>query len=271
MNLDSLSPIALLAPMKTVKCSTPQPCEGNVMIESSNSEVLSPLCAPVMSLEGSREFSFSLAHFKLNESVSWPPPRDGVPLMNLHQGRIRNSSQPLFAVRRPIESMDFDEICLDPSVTINPQQLQFIPAAAWPPENISFGLLVSTFFRKRNSMHCKFPYKLYNALKMTQFCPEFTPHVGVEWITDSVFRVHRVIFARLLGVRTVDGGLFHQQGNFPSHGFLELPFEESDRISRANGLGPADLSQVRFMTHSSGQFVRQSTEADLGKCRWNGK
>lgn len=130
---------------------------------------------------------------------------------------------------------------------------------------------MATFFRKRNSMHCKFPFKLFNALKLTQNCPEFLPHVGVEWVTDSVFRVHRAAFARLLGVKTIEGGLFHQQGNFPSHGFVELPFDVSDCISREAGLGPADLSQVRFMRHSAGLFVRQSTERDLESCKWNGK
>lgn len=270
MDLEVLSPQALLAPVKAVKSVTPTPTMGHVVIQSTNSDLLPPLRGTTRRIGSIHDFHFSPVNITPAFSAAGLPNmlEDALPLQS---GKLHTSSFPLFPVRRPIEKMDFEKMCMDPTVTINPRALQFIPTAAWASDNMSFGLLVSTFFRKRNSMHCKFPYKLYNALKMTQFCPEFIPHVGVEWVTDSVFRVHRVVFARLLGVRTVEGGLFHQQGNFPSHGFIELPFDQSDRISRECGFGPADLSQVRFMTHTSGEFVRQSTEDDLEKCRWNGR
>ena len=269
MDLEILSPLALLAPRKPVKSVTPKPSLERVSVDNDTS-LIPPLRPPVMTLGSRREFSASVASFPKRPILPSVHETAG-PFLSLQSGKTHNASFPLFPVPRPIEEMDFDKMCLDPSVTVRPRLMQFIPAAAWTAEPVSFGLLVSTFWRKRNSMHCKFPYKLYNALKLTQFCPEFIPHIGVEWVTDSVFRVNRVAFARLLGVRTIEGGLFHQQGNFPSHGFVELPFEESDRLSRECGMGPADLSQVRFMTHQSGEFVRQSTEDDLEKCRWNGR
>jgi hypothetical protein len=59
----------------------------------------------------------------------------------------------------------------------------------------------------------------------------------VRWVTDCVFLVQKVIFAQLLGVRTIDGSFFHQEGNFPSHGFVELAFPEAQEIARENGIG----------------------------------
>lgn len=42
------------------------------------------------------------------------------------------------------------------------------------------------------------------------------------WVKDTVFKVDKCVFGRLLGIKSYDGGLFHSQGNFPSHGFREL-------------------------------------------------
>lgn len=194
-----------------------------------------------------------------------PPPQIPQPF-----GRAHTASCPSLLVTRSFNSIDFDKVCMDASFTINPRALGFVPSSAWSSDPISFGVLVATFFRRRNSANCKFHHKLFNALRLTQAFPELLPHVGVEWATEKVFRVHRNAFARLLGLRTVDGSLFHQQGNFPSHGFVELPFTESDQISRAAGFGPADLSEVRFVMHSAGIFRMQCTEADLELCKWSG-
>ncbi|OHT13639.1 hypothetical protein TRFO_16197 [Tritrichomonas foetus] len=176
--------------------------------------------------------------------------------------------QSSFQSPKGIENMTFEEICNDPAITINPRQMEFIPETAWNDDEISFGALVNTFFRKRNSTYCKFPFKLYNALKLAEHMPQYIPHVGVQWVNDKVIKVDREPFARLIGVKTVEGGLFHQQGNFPSHGFIELTYVESDRLSRAMNFGPADLSVVRFVTHVLGKFVRDCREEDLDTCRW---
>ena len=254
MSVDLLSPFALLArpPPNATEFPKPRPLDP-------------PTPTAIVRIQASpslpRAFLRSTEIDPIRPPVQVPRPF----------GRAHTVSQPSFLLQKPVGALDFDKVCLDASITVNPRRLQFVPARAWPNEAVPFGILVATFFRKRNSMHCKVPFKLFNALKLTQQCPEFLPHVGVEWTTDTVFRVHRAAFARLLGVKTVEGGLFHQQGNFPSHGFLELPFDESDRISRAAGLGPADLSQVRFMTHATGRFHRQSTEEDLEMCKWNAR
>lgn len=253
MSVECLSPFALLA----------RPPPAKVPVSTTSQQEPTYSISPLNQLRNHAE---ATRHRSLPIEPVRPPVQ-----IPLGLGRAHTVSHPVFSVRQPVAELDYDTLCLDSSVTVSPGRIGFVPASAWSSDAVPFGILVVTFFRKRNSMHCKFPFKLLNALKLTQQCPEFIPHVGVEWVTDSVFRVHRAAFARLLGVKTVEGGLFHQQGNFPSHGFIELPFDESERISREAGLGPADLSQVRFMRHGSGRFTRQSTEKDLEMCKWTGK
>jgi hypothetical protein len=195
---------------------------------------------------------------------------EGAGKVDLAISRGLNISTPLFHWPLSIEQMSFNEICSEPSLRLNPKQLGFIPVSEWSSDPTTFGQLVSVFFRKRNSPFCKFPYKLYNALKLSEAYPELRSHLGIEWVTDHVFRVHRVNFARILGVRTIEGGLFHQQGNFPSHGFVELGFAESDQLSREYGFGKCDLCVVRFVRHAQGLFARFSTEANLQHCKWTG-
>jgi hypothetical protein len=156
----------------------------------------------------------------------------------------------------------------DPHFTLDPGSLGFIPKDAWVLDSVPFGQIVQSFFRKRNSMHCKFPYKLFNALVITDRKPHLYPLIGVKWVTSDVFLVEKVAFARLLGVRTIDGSFFHQQGNFPSHGFVELSFQEGRALSAENGLGEVDSTNMRFLRHASNGFTRSDTDLDLTVMRW---
>lgn len=237
------------------------------VIVTSNDTRLAPLLEPVrrnpyVSLTGSQ------ARFDLSTMTTDGPEETGnISLMTV--GSLAYST-PMFQLRS-IDQMSFEEVCMNPTVIINAKSLGFIPQCAWISPNtscITFGALVENFFRKRNSIHCKFPDKLYNALKLSDACPEFREHLGIQWVNDFIIRVHRTNFARLIGIKTVDGALFHQQGNFPSHGFVELSFEESDAISRANGFGPCDLRVVSFVKHSCGLFTRYSREVTVGQCKW---
>lgn len=224
---------------------------------------LAPLKSPL---------SMSSADFRLNQDFSTRPvdeeDESPISLASTSMKKKIYGSLPRFNIRRSIETMSFEDLCSDPTITINPHHLQFIPSTSWSNDSISFGLLLATFFRKRNSSNCTFPYKLYNALRLATCCPEFIPHTGIQWVTDNIIRVDRVIFARLIGVKTIEGSLFHQQGNFPSHGFEELSFQESNELSHNLGFGPADLSVVRFVRHEKGGFTRNSNEADLEKLKW---
>ena len=181
-------------------------------------------------------------------------------------------SSPMFSIKtKSIADMSFDDVCSDPHIVVNPGRMGFIPSLIWSDETISFGFLVQTFFRKRNSSSSKFPHKLYNALKLSEYYPEFRRIVGICWVTDDVFRVDRNAFARLIGVKSVEGGLFHQQGNFPSHGFVELDFQQSEKLSLQHGFGHADLSEVRFIKSIQGHFTKYSTEKEIETFKWCAK
>jgi hypothetical protein len=195
-----------------------------------------------------------------------PPPRVSSPV-NVASSRCISVSNPLLFLPR-FGPNEFEDACMDPSLTVNPVKLGFIPRGVWRDEPITFGTLVLTFFRKRNSLHCKFPFKLVNALALTEKMIGLFPYVGVRWVTDTVLLVEKLVFAQLLGVRTVDGSFFHQQGNFPSHGFIELAFPEAQVIANENGIGEVDSTNMRFLKHGSGLFTRHSAELQIQQLKW---
>lgn len=190
--------------------------------------------------------------------------------IQLFSAKQMSESLPRFNIQTPIQSRPFEQVLTDPSITFSPSQIGLIPASTWSSDIITFGNLVQSFFRRRNSSASKFPYKLFNALRITELYPEYFPHIGVKWVDDNIIWVSREPFARLIGVRTIEGGLFHQQGNFPSHGFVELSFEESESVAAQHNLGHVALSHMRMVRHTAGVFKRGCTEADLEKCKWKG-
>lgn len=209
-----------------------------------------------------------------NNSDYWDETNEGSSFSPIHMSRDRqiSNSSPIFSIKvKPVHLMTFDELCENPNIVINPKRIGFIPSFLWPNENITFGYLVSTFFRKRNMASSKFPHKLYNALKIAECYPDFVKHVGIQWATNDIFRVDRAAFARLLGVRSIEGSLFHQQGNFPSHGFEELDYPESEKLSIDHGFGHVDLSTHRFLRSCNGNFNRYSDEKDINDLKWSPK
>jgi hypothetical protein len=81
-------------------------------------------------------------------------------------------------------------------------------------------------------------------------------------------KVDKCIFAQLLGIKNVDGSLFYQQGNFPSHGFIEIGYSEALRTVAEADLEGVDYERVRLLVHHSRIFVRDATEEDLTRCNW---
>jgi hypothetical protein len=65
-------------------------------------------------------------------------------------------------------------------------------------------------------LRSRFLHKLVNALKITELDRSNFSLVGVAWVNDNVIKVDKVKFARFLGIKSVDGSLFHKQGNSPS-------------------------------------------------------
>lgn len=162
----------------------------------------------------------------------------------------------------------FATICSDPNIRFNPTKLGFIPSKIWVDEDMTFGEIVSQFFQKKNNANSRFSHKLYNALRITDFDHFYYLFLGVEWVTDTILKVDKKQFARLLGIRTIDGSFFHQQGNFPSHGFVELDPATAQAQLNPKDLEDVDYDNVRLLTHQEGIFVRGCTESVLESCKW---
>jgi hypothetical protein len=104
---------------------------------------------------------------------------------------------------------------------------------------------------------------------MAEADPCFAKLVGVSWLTDTILRVDKRAFARLLGVRSIEGSLFHQQGNFPSHGFVEIGAGDVREMCPPGlDLSSVDFEDTRLMFHQDGVFRRGCTERDIEGCRW---
>jgi hypothetical protein len=182
----------------------------------------------------------------------------------------RQHSLPTIAVSQTLTSdAEFAQICNDRNIKFNPRQMGFIPRNFWANQEFTFGELVSDFFQRKNNSNSRFSHKLYNALKIANEDSFYVEFLGVEWVTDNVLKIDKRVFARLLAIQTIDGSLFHQQGNFPSHGFVEL----SERDARAAHLSDVDLEgvdyeNVRLLTHQPGIFIKDCTEDDIARCKW---
>ena len=154
------------------------------------------------------------------------------------------------------------------NLVFSPRKLGFLPANYWIAEENTFGSLVTQFFQKKNNSNCRFPHKLYNGLVLVEANPEMYPLVGLKWITDTVFKVDKYIFGRLLGITSINGGLVHSQGNFPSHGFKELNNEEVMALKMKYSLKDVDMDRVLLMKQSSGMFSKNCKEETLAQCKW---
>jgi hypothetical protein len=164
---------------------------------------------------------------------------------------------------------DFQSACKDRSLTFKPYELGFLPKP-WPQRKRTFGDLVSNFFTRKSSAHTRFLHKLVNALKMVEMDRHYFSLVGVAWVNDRVIKIDKLKFAQLIGVKSVDGSLFHKQGNFPSHGFVEVDFADARRTLRPEDLEGVDGDLVRLVMHESGAFTRGNMPDFDPRCKWNG-
>lgn len=148
----------------------------------------------------------------------------------------------------------FFEYCTDNRILFNPRQLKFEPSFYWPDRNFTFGDLVYDFFRRKNNQNARFSHKLYNALCIAATDPFYAELVGVRAITPNIIRVNKGAFARLLAIKTIDGSLFHQQGNFSTHNFFEMSREQVQMYCQGMDIGEVDFDEVRMMYNPVGPF-----------------
>jgi hypothetical protein len=154
------------------------------------------------------------------------------------------------------------------AISVSPHALGFLPTSYWLDVDASLGDLVSKFFQRKSNANCRFPHKLFNALAMADSDPNMFHLLGVKWVTDRVFKVDKLIFGRLLGIGAIDGGLFHRQGNFPSHGFAEVSPAEVPGARALADLRDVDHDRIRLLYHPGGGFIKASDEDSVTRCRW---
>lgn len=143
-----------------------------------------------------------------------------------------------------------------------------LPTHYWSDE-MTFGEIVEKFFQRKNNSNCRFSYKLFNALKLTEYYPNLYPLIGVRWITEHVFEVDKLVFGRLLGISSIDGSFFHQQGNFTSHGFVNLSYEETMQYIQSGMVSDdIDFDRRRLMYHRNHIFFRSCKEESITSCKW---
>jgi len=138
-------------------------------------------------------------------------------------------------------------------------ELGFIPETEWSSQSQSLSELQQNFFIRRNGNGQRFPYKLYHALLITKTYPAAYWFTGVCWITPTVFKVNSLKFAALLGIRAIQGGLFHKQGNFSRHLFVQVMKNSSPEIETHPDCNDVDDCNIRLFTDPHHRFGRDQT------------
>jgi hypothetical protein len=155
------------------------------------------------------------------------------------------------------------------SEIIDPIALRFIPHSAWTPQTTSLQSLHDDYFGRKNNVNRRFEHKLWNALRLTSAFPNMTKLIGVVWVTETVIKVYKHEFAKLLNINTVDGGLFHKQGNFTRHGFVVLTDADvRDKIA-PDLIIDVDFRDILLITHNQRQFTMFSSEETISTCKWD--
>ena len=135
-------------------------------------------------------------------------------------------------------------------------ELGFVPKNEWPPQICTLRDLQQMYFTRRNGISRRFDFKLYNALCITKAFPDAYPYVGAIWIGQNIMKVHSQRFAELLGIHAVQGGLFHKQGNFSRHGFVQVHKQSTEALALNMNLWDVDDYNVRLFTDQQNRFSR---------------
>jgi hypothetical protein len=169
--------------------------------------------------------------------------------------------QKLLAEAEPMTSLYAADI-------IDPIALGFVPTGSWSPQNSSLQVLRDSYFSRKNNVNRRFEHKLWNALRITTVYPNLTKFVGVHWMNDRIIKVHKRVFAKLLNIKCVDGGLFHKQGNFTRHGFTVVLEATAKQELSTDQLLDVEFREVTLISHKDGIFRRDVDEATISHCRW---
>jgi hypothetical protein len=200
------------------------------------------------------------------------PPEPASPQPTLHSPLVSVScfdvAWPYLPLITPAPVPDLVTAFQSRVLIFNPKEIGFIPSRIWIDRSVPFSAVVADFFQRKNCFNCRFSHKLFNALRLVEWRPACEVLVGVSWLTTSILRVNKMVFARLLGIRCIDGSLFHQQGNFPSHGFVEIGAGDVKKMCPGINLAGVDFEKIRIVFHQDGVFRQGCTEAQIENCKW---
>jgi hypothetical protein len=150
-------------------------------------------------------------------------------------------------------------IKFEPNIPIiRPKALKFVPESEWKAQSYSLTELRNSFFTRRNGIGRVFPIKLYHALLITKEFPDAYFYTGVIWVTNTVFKVNAALFANLLGIHSVQGGLFHKQGNFTRHKYSQIMIQSSPEFAAMPECSDVDDFYIRLFTDPQERFTRDS-------------
>lgn len=152
---------------------------------------------------------------------------------------------------------------------IDPAALGFVPTESWTSKAVSMQYLTENYFARKNNVNRRFEHKLWNALRITTAFPNLIKIVGVMWVSHNVIKVYKHVFARLLNINSIEGGLFHKQGNFTRHGFILITEPSARETLSPDVLMDVDFKDVVLITHKQDAFTISSTEDAISGCKWD--
>jgi hypothetical protein len=97
--------------------------------------------------------------------------------------------------------------------------------------------------------------------------PLYIGFLGVERISEMVLTVDRKAFAWLLGIKTMDRSLFHQQGTLQSCGFVQASKKAAQETLSEADREDVDDDNVSLLTYQPGILIRGCTEEVIERCK----
>ena len=146
---------------------------------------------------------------------------------------------------------------------INPFKLGFLPQDIAVDDDYTLDSLILSHFKSRSTRRVRVEHKLWNALCITKANPIMYKAVGIIWISSSIIKVNRTIFANLLGLAKPAAGLFYVQGIFPAHGFIELSTSQAEAEVDKSKLQDVDGNYVKLYKHQYDLFSIDSGVDEL--------
>ncbi|OHT11561.1 hypothetical protein TRFO_18916 [Tritrichomonas foetus] len=194
-----------------------------------------------------------------------------LPDIKIQQNLIQYNVYPLPNGR----DMTFEEAYSNDTLYLMPTALKLLPEKYWEsqPKTLTFKQLVDDYFKQTRNNNATFMLKLYNLLMITSNVPMLEKAIGIKWVSPRVIEVSRLGLVNIFKVResTVDGAMFHRQGNFSTHQFVEIgevnykkyEFYEYPNIEKIPGDTKFFIHEPRVFTH------RIMTEHELRTIRYS--